>query len=157
MKTTTYTQAEAKGFFDANTKPIVIEYVLPDMEEPLEVSGSRGKPISNGSALKRLDQLADPQKYLFDNYDSRKKELRCGFTRWVPAGRENDVLFRITICETKAQAKVISKLYRDTKLTVGRTMRRDVEAPANKHLRLFQNTSVVVDAGTATNVAIKAA
>jgi hypothetical protein len=173
MKTLTLTQAEATGFFQANTKPMVIEFVLPDQEEPLEITGSRGVCISNDTGMKRLKQLSDSaamtnkgvtnlfyQDMLFDNYDSKKKEYRLGFLRFIPTGRENDVLLRITTCQTKSQAKTVSQLYRDTKLSKKRTIRRDVPMANNtvRGMRLVNVSSdLVVDAGTATNVAIKAA
>jgi len=155
MQTVTYTQEQAKGFFDANTKFVVIEYILPDLNEPLEISGSRGRPISNGAALRRLDQLANPQKYLFDNHDSRKKEKRCGFTRWIPEGREADVLFRVTLCDNKTEAKIVSKLWCQNKLSKNRKMRRDIPVVNSSHVRLLKNDDLVVEAGTSTNVAVK--
>ena len=161
MKVETFTQEQAKGFFKANTKYMVIEFILPDVEEPLEITGSRGVPISNGSGLKRLDQLSAGAKGadfgdLFDNYDSRKKEKRLGFLRFIPAGREADVLLRITTCNNKSTAKTISKYLRNTKLNPKRTIRRDVMLSNVSNVRMVNLMSnVVVDAGTSTNLAIK--
>jgi hypothetical protein len=158
MQVHTFTQAEAKGFFAANTDQMVIEFFLPDTGEVLEVTGSRGIPISNGSAIKRLDQLANPQKYEFDNYDSRTKEKRCGFTRWIPIGKEKDVMLRITACKSVRAAKVVSEYLRSTVLPKNRSMQRDVKVPKTNGMRLVNLVSdVIVDAGTSTNVAVKVA
>ena len=158
MQVFTFTQAESKGFFAANTDQMVIEFFLPDTTEVLEVTGSRGIPISNGSAIKRLDQLANPKKYEFDNYDSRKKEKRCGFTRWIPEGKEQDVMLRITVCASVKTAKVVSEYLRATVLPKNRTMRRDVKVTNAKGMRIVNlKSDVVVDAGTSTNVALKIA
>jgi len=156
MKQVQLTQPEAKGYFLANDKPVVIEFVISGTDEPLEITGSRGRPISNTSALKRLDQLANPQKYLFDNYDSRTKETRCGFVRWIPEGQENQVILRITECESDAEAVIVSKYLRDTKLTKNRTIRRNITVGNARTLRMVSmQSTVVVDAGTSQNVAIK--
>jgi len=160
MKTRTLTQAEARGYFMANRKDVVIEFILPGQDEPLEITGSRGRPISNGSALKRLDQLANPQKYVFDNYDSRKQVLRCGFTRWIPEGREADVQLRVTECDSDSEAVIVSKFLRDTKLPKIRTIRRDVRvsvAQARNFHTVGLATDVIVDAGTVRNIALKRA
>jgi hypothetical protein len=159
MKTFTLTQAQARGYFLATTKPVVIEFIHSSQTEPLEITGSRGKPISNGSAMKRLDQLADPQKYLFDNYDSRKQETRCGFVRWIPEGCESQVELRVTECDTVEEAVTISKFFRDTRLSKNRTIRRSVSVDTGaRHLRMVGVCSqLIVDAGTTRNVALKKA
>jgi hypothetical protein len=158
MQVRTFTQEQAKGFFAANTDQMVIEFFLSDTKEVLEVTGSRGIPISNSSAIKRLDQLSNPQKYEFDNYDSRKKEKRCGFTRWIPEGKEQDVMLRITTCGSVKVAKVVSEYLRATVLPKNRAMRRDVKVAGVKGMRIVNlKSDVIVDAGTSTNVALKVA
>ena len=157
MNVFTFTQEQAKGFFAANTDQMVIEFFLQDTNEVLEITGSRGVPISNKSALKRLDQLSNPKKYLFDNYDSRKKEIRCGFVRWIPEGKENEVMLRITTCKTVKTAKIISEYLRNTVLPKNRTMKRDIQVPASKTVRLVNTqTDLIVDLGSSRNVALAA-
>jgi hypothetical protein len=158
MKTVTLTQSEARGYFLANTKSVVIEFVINGQSEPLEITGSRGISISNGSALKRLDQLANPQKYLFDNYDSRTKETRCGFVRWIPEGQEADVELRVTECDNETEAVIVSKYFRDTKLSKNRTMRRDIQVNSARGLRMVGCVSnLMIDRGITKNIALKAA
>ena len=158
MKTVTLTQANARGYFLANSKPVVIEFILDGHAEPLEITGSRGRSISNDSALKRLDQLADPQKYLFDNYDSRKKETRCGFVRWIPSGQEANVKLRVTECDSDLEAVIVSKLFRSTRLSKDRTMRRDVQVDSARGLWMVGNIAIVIiDRGITRNIALKAA
>jgi len=158
MKVFEFTQEQSKGFFAINQDYMVIEFFLPATGEVLEISGSRGIPIKNGSALKRLDQLANPKKYLFDNYDSRKKETRCGFVRWIPEGEESNVMLRITTCNSKECAKKISEYLRATKLPKIRSMKREVEVSGTNGLRLVNlSAPTIVDAGISSNVAFKAA
>ena len=158
MKTVKLTQAQARGYFMANTKFVVIEFMLDGQSEPLEITGSRGRPISNGSALKRLDQLANPQKYLFDNYDSRKKETRCGFVRWIPEGQEANVELRVTECDSALEAVIVSKFFCDTRLSKDRTMRRDIQVNSARGLRMVGGVSnVMIDRGITRNIALKAA
>jgi hypothetical protein len=171
MKIIKLTQAQARGYFMANRKNVVIEFMINGQEEPLEITGSRGRPISNGSAMKRLDQLEGAAKFtnrsvtdlgyqtfLFDNFDSRKGEYRLGFLRFIPEGREQEVELRVTECASRQEAVTVSKFLRDTKLSKNRTIRRDVPMGKNtvRNLRMISvGGDLVVDQGTAQNVSVK--
>jgi hypothetical protein len=173
MKAITLTQDQARGYFMANRKSVVIEFVLKGQEEPLEITGSRGRPISNGAAIKRLNQLEGAagftnrsvtdlgyQEFLFDGYNSRTKERTLGFLRHIPEGKETEVLLRITECSSREEAVIVSKFLCDTKLSKNRTIRRDIPFGKNtvKNLRMVgvaAQKSVYVEQGTTQNIGLK--
>ena len=170
MKVVEYTQDQARGFFDANSKPVVIEFMLKN--EVLVVSGERGRPIGNSQAHKYLDWLKEDQKFtnrgvtdlgyqafLLENPRKAKdgrQERALGFIgKNIPDGESANVTLRVTVCETADQAKSVSKLYRDTRLPKVRTNRRAVPIANNtvsKLSLLRPNESLIIDAGCSRNV-----
>ena len=172
MKVFTLSQAEARGYFRNNTRSVVIEFMLKDEEAPLVITGERGRPVSNNQAIKYLNMLTEDQKFtnrsvtdfgyqdfLFENFDSRKGEYRLGFMRWIPEGRSQDVVVRITECRDAGEAQTVSKIYRATKLSKNRTMRRDVPVADHtaRRVSMIKPRDTYVFSGTARNVALKAA
>ena len=165
MKVIEYTQEQAKGFFDANSKPVVTEFMLGN--EVLVVAA-----CSNSQAHKYIDWLKEDQKFtnrgvtdlgyqafLLENARKAKdgsQERALGFIgKNIPEGESANVTLRITICETKEQTKSVSKLYRDTRLPKVRTNRRAVPVAKNTMTKLSllrPNESLIIDAGCARNV-----
>jgi hypothetical protein len=172
MKAITLTQDQARGYFIANRKAVVIEFVLPGMEEPLEITGSKGRPISNSAATKRLNQLEGAagfknrsvtdlgyQDFLFDGYNSRTKERTLGFLRHIPEGKEREVLLRVTECASYEEAVIVSKFLCDTKISKNRTIRRTIPLGKNtvKTLRMVGvgTEHLAIDEGTTRNIGLK--
>ena len=169
MKVVEYTQNKAMGFFDANTNPVVVEFMLGN--EVLVVTGERGKAVSNKQVQKYLGFLEKDQtftnrsvtdlayqSFLLENGRTKNgKQVRAlGFIgKNIPEGRSGDVTLRVTICNTVEQAGTVSKLYRDTRLPKVRTIRRAVPIANNTvtELNLYRPCdNLVIDAGSARNV-----
>ena len=165
-------QSQAEGYFEANSKHVVVEFYIPGEEMPLVITGERGKPVSNRQVKKYLNFLKEDQRFtnrtptdfgyqdfLFENFDSRKGEYRLGFMRFVPDGAADRVRLRITECSNKLAAVNHSKYLRDTKFTTVRTVRRSIPVAKNtvKSLRMVAPTeSMTLKPGFSRNIALKA-